>query len=234
MKKKNRTIGELPILIVVILPLLLAIFVKDQMSGSANLIPGSDNRIPAWSFFWILSGLHIFIYLLLMLVQEIDPFKKNYQAFKTSFYRIRFMVSLFMTTLVGLYIASNTGIAINTGMIIRISAYVLMAIIGNYVHSIKPNWFIGFRTPWTMDNETVWRRTHIVGSKIMVGFSITGLVTAPFPQKEKTGLIIFLTIVAIIILVPVIYSYRLYRQQGSARTVNPGDGSSPKLPSDQA
>jgi uncharacterized membrane protein len=69
--------------------------------------------------------------------------------------------------------------------IIRISTFGLLAVTGNYVYNVKPKWFIGFRTPWTLDNEMVWRKTHHFGAKIMIGFSLLGIAVSLLPQKES-------------------------------------------------
>jgi uncharacterized membrane protein len=52
---------------------------------------------------------------------------------------------------------------------------VLMIVLGNFFGRIQPNWFIGIRTPWTLDNPEVWRRTHRVAAWLLV---LAGVVTA--------------------------------------------------------
>ena len=46
----------------------------------------------------------------------------------------------------------------------------------------------------------------------MVGFSIIGLIISLIPQKKGTGLIVFLSIIMIMAIIPVIYSYRLHKK----------------------
>jgi uncharacterized membrane protein len=59
----------------------------------------------------------------------------------------------------------------------------LFSVLGNYMHSIKPNYFVGFRTPWTLENEDNWRKTHQLMARIWVpgGLLITiGTLLLPF------------------------------------------------------
>ena len=42
---------------------------------------------------------------------------------------------------------------------------VLLAATGNYMPRLRQNDLIGFRTPWTLLNETVWRKTHDMGGR---------------------------------------------------------------------
>ena len=212
MKTKNYLKKELPILIVVILPVLFVLILKNQLNSSAQINWIEPKQISTWIFALTLIGVNLMIYGLMLFIQQIDPKKSNYEIFKSAFYKIRFIISLFMSVIIGVFIASNSGIEINEIKIIRISTFVLLAMTGNYIYNAKPNWFIGFRTPWTLDNEMVWRKTHHLGAKIMIGFSIFGIAISLIPQKETTGLIVFLSVILIIVLIPIIYSYRLHKR----------------------
>jgi uncharacterized membrane protein len=212
MKTKNNLKKELPILIVVMLPVLFILIANNQLNSLAEINWTQPKQIPIWAMISIFMGVNLLIYGLLLFVQRIDPKKKNYEVFKSSFYKIRFIVSLFLTVITGIFVASNIGIVIDELKILRISTFVLLAVIGNYVYSVKPNWFIGFRTPWTLDNEIVWRKTHQFGAKIMIGFSIIGLIISLIPQKEGIGLIVFFGIIMIMVMIPIIYSYRLHKR----------------------
>ena len=33
--------------------------------------------------------------------------------------------------------------------------------------SLKQNYFIGIKTPWTLENEMVWKKTHRITARIM-------------------------------------------------------------------
>ncbi len=212
MKTKISIKKELPILVVLLLPVLFILIAYNQLDNVAEINWIQPRQIPIWTMISIFIGVNILIYWLLLFVQRIDPKKNNYEAFESTFYKIRFIVSLFMTAITGLFVASNIGVVLDELKILKISTFVLLAVIGNYVYSVKPNWFIGFRTPWTLDNETVWRKTHQFGAKIMVGFSITGLIISLIPQKEGIGLIVFFGIIMIMVMIPIIYSYRLHKR----------------------
>ena len=212
METKNYLKKELPILTVVFLPILFILIVQDQLNSFAQINWIEKKQISTWIFLLSIVGLNILIYGLMLLIQRIDPKKSNYEIFKSAFYKIRFIISLFMTVITGLIIAVNIGIVLDELKIIRISTFVLLAVTGNYIYNVKPNWFIGFRTPWTLDNEMVWRKTHHLGAKIMIGFSIFGIAISIIPQEDTTGLIVFLTVILTMVSIPIIYSYRLHKR----------------------
>ena len=87
----------------------------------------------------------------------------------------------------------------------------LFMFLGNYFQAIKPNYFIGIRTPWTLENENVWRKTHQLGGKL---FFIAGLLIMILPfVLHQYFHEIFLTIIFSAALIPVIYSYILSKQE---------------------
>jgi uncharacterized membrane protein len=92
-----------------------------------------------------------------------------------------------------------------------ISMGLLFAIIGNYMNNLKPNWFAGLRLPWTLENEDNWRRTHQLASKLwFAGGLLMALCGLLLPFKAAfTALII---IGLIIVIVPGVYSYRIYKE----------------------
>lgn len=89
-------------------------------------------------------------------------------------------------------------------------AGITFVISGNYMQTLKPNWFIGIRTPWTVDHEEVWRRTHRLGARLMIvaGFSLC--IVIPF-TPEYLMLPFIIGLIIIITLIPTIYSYVVYR-----------------------
>ena len=87
----------------------------------------------------------------------------------------------------------------------------LFVLLGNYFQTIRPNYFVGIRTPWTLENEDVWKKTHKTAGKIWMAFGILAIILAFFlPTKIFTAM--FLTFVCIMVCAPVIHSYVLFRR----------------------
>jgi uncharacterized membrane protein len=87
----------------------------------------------------------------------------------------------------------------------------LFTFLGNLMNNVKPNYFLGIRTPWTLENEEVWRRTHHFGAKLWFWSGLAlALIVLILPMMA--GIITFISIVLIIAIIPMIYSYRLFKQ----------------------
>ncbi|WP_187263179.1 SdpI family protein [Pontibacter beigongshangensis] len=162
-----------------------------------------------WADKSILIGLLLFItvglYLLLLLLPKIDP-KRKIEHTSPVYARIRVVLVLFMAALgvYSIYSASGQQ-AVNLNLIL-ISIGVLVAALGNYLQSLKPNYFIGIRTPWTLESETVWRKTHRLSGPIWFA---GGLLIALLALVDDSMVrqVLLIAIIAILVLVPVTYSY---------------------------
>ena len=87
---------------------------------------------------------------------------------------------------------------------------VLFLFIGNYLPKTKQNQTLGIRIPWTLNNEENWNRTHRFGGKV---WFVCGLIML-FSVFLPDGLImpLNLCIFCAAVLLPVAYSYGIYRQ----------------------
>jgi uncharacterized membrane protein len=81
-------------------------------------------------------------------------------------------------------------------------------LIGNILGRIRFNYFFGIRTPWTLANEEVWRRTHRFGGPI---FMIAGILMLSSMLFENPFWVI-LTALLTLIIAPIGYSYVISRK----------------------
>ena len=84
----------------------------------------------------------------------------------------------------------------------------LFAVLGNLMGKLTKNFFVGIRTPWTLASDEVWLRTHRFGGKVFVVTGL-GLIVASV-LGAGLGLVVWCLIVAS--LIPVVYSYVIYRR----------------------
>jgi uncharacterized membrane protein len=82
--------------------------------------------------------------------------------------------------------------------------------LGNYFQTVRPNYFIGIRTPWTLENEQLWKKTHRMGGKLWVAGGVLIAVISIFINNNTALAITFGAILSIMVIVPVVYSYIEY------------------------
>jgi uncharacterized membrane protein len=124
------------------------------------------------------------------------------------------VILLFVLAVHVAMLGSALGWNVSPSRLTPIGIGVLFAVVGNELGRIKPNWFIGIRTPWTLSDPEVWRQTHRVGGRVFV---VAGLLMAlgglVLPAGAGSGLILA-GVLGSALLVSV-YSYVLWRRQQS-------------------
>lgn len=161
----------------------------------------------------LLFGLmSIGVFYLLANVYRIDP-KKNAPENKDRLQRLGFVIGVFMSGLACFIIYSSVKEGFQLGVNYVFAAVgLLYCFIGNYMHTIKPNYFAGFRLPWTLNNEENWRKTHLLAGKLwFVGGLVIAVVCLLLP--DTISIIAFFTITMIMVIIPAVYSYRLYKAE---------------------
>ncbi|MGI9247918.1 MAG: SdpI family protein [Woeseiaceae bacterium] len=125
------------------------------------------------------------------------------------------VLNILMVTLVGfvsgvglLVLLEASGRNVHINEMIYAGVGLLFIVIGNYLGKLRKNFFLGIRTPWTLASDEVWSRTHRLGGWVFVfiGFFLFLQAFIRFPEQWLIGSIV------VVALVPVIYSYVLYRK----------------------
>ncbi|MAU17690.1 MAG: hypothetical protein CMH46_19360 [Muricauda sp.] len=206
---------ELPLIGIVLLPFLYLAYVWNQLPAQVPLhynIKGEVDRYGDKSELILIPIMtSLLIYVIFSVVPYIDP-KKQIQKMGKKYHTLKRVITTFMSILALfiIYNAKNQSFA-NPNYILMLCG-ILFIIFGNYFKTLKTNYFIGIRTPWTLENENIWKETHKLGGKIWFigGFII---ILSSLTYNEQTNFIIFMITIAIMVLVPVIYSYLLFRKQ---------------------
>ncbi|MFL5764809.1 MAG: SdpI family protein [Bacteroidia bacterium] len=159
---------------------------------------------------FFLPLLNIAMYFLLLLLPKIDPRKKNYQLFDDKYRIIRLVLHSFMTFTFFVSILYALGYPVNIALLIVYGTLTLFLILGNYMGNVRPNFFVGVRTPWTLSNEQVWMKTHRFTGKLWVVSTILAMVIIPFIPSAD---IVFGIYLAVIIIAPIAYSYIEYKKE---------------------
>lgn len=158
-----------------------------------------------------LPCMNILMFLLFIFLPKIDPKKNNYLLFEDKWKVIRTVIHLFILVMFFVISFVSLGYKLPVDKIVMISVILLMLLFGNYMGNIRPNYFIGIKTPWTLANENVWRLTHRLAGKIWVIASIIMIAIVLFLPLESPWL--FFVYIAIISLVPIVYSYIKFKEQ---------------------
>ncbi|MEP6571561.1 MAG: SdpI family protein [Gemmatimonadota bacterium] len=142
---------------------------------------------------------------------RIDPRATSYALHKPSYWTIvnAVLVLLAVTHVVMLGKALGWPVAFDRVAVVGVG--LLLIVIGNLMTRLRPNWFLGIRTPWTLSSDTVWRKTHRLGGILLVlaGCFLLAIGIANV-RWRVAGMILVVTLAT---LIPVIYSWMLWRDE---------------------
>lgn len=167
----------------------------------------------------VLPAVAVGIYALFRALPHIDPRGENIRAFQPAFDAIMLLILAFLSYLQGLLLAYNLGIEYPQNALMLSGVGLLFAGMGVLFRWAEPNWFVGIRTPWTLSDDEVWRRTHRAAAPLFVvaGVVIAGSALLPLPTEFVIGVA-----AAVVTVVPTAYSFLLYRRrQGSGGRDSP-------------
>jgi uncharacterized membrane protein len=148
------------------------------------------------------------VYLLLTNLEVIDPKKAVNQSRETmQKMGLAIVVLLSALAVIIIYSAINNSFSLNKVMLPVLGLF--FAYLGNLMYNVKPNYFVGIRTPWTLEDEDTWRKTHRLAGKLWFagGIVITILTLSIQPAY---AVITMLLVTGVITIIPVVYSYRYF------------------------
>ena len=205
---------EIPILGIALLPILYLGFVWNSLPENVPLHWNLNGEIDSWGSKYTLIGLvflmPILTYIFMLVIPKIDP-KKRIEVMGGKYDQFKFILVAFMSVLSIFIIYISKNQKLSSPGIIFVLVGILYISLGNYFKVIKQNYFIGIKTPWTLENEEVWKLTHLLAGKMWV---IGGLAVVIFSLilPENSNLYFFMGITAIISIVPIVYSYLVYKK----------------------
>lgn len=213
MNKKNTNIITIILLIATLIGIILSYKTIPEIIPTNWGYDGKINRTGPKSTLWILYGIMVICNVLLILIAKIDPKKHNYKIFEKTYSVFRIIFNIFfMAILVLIIMAAKGNTTFETTRSIMFLTGLLIAIIGNYLPKFKPNYTSGIKTPWTLANENVWKKTHRLAGPIWV---IGGIISALASLIVATNItvIIFIIILVILVLIPTIYSFAIFNKK---------------------
>ena len=169
-----------------------------------------DGYMPRFWAAFLMPLVSVGLLLLFLAIPAIDPLKVNIANFRGYFNTFITLIILFMLTIHAITLAWNLGYdQFNIGNAIIPAVGLIFIFAGVMMMKAKRNFFIGIRTPWTLSNDTVWDETHQLGGRLFIG---AGIITMASVFFGDYGFLIMLPVILIAALVPIIYSYVLWRR----------------------
>ncbi len=203
-----------------------SVFVAAMFVAGAVLYPHLPDSIPThWGFegepnqwspktwgAWIIPLMSLAFLVLMPLLAKIDPKKANYELFKKPWSFIQSILIVFMAYMyaVTMYVTFYPEHNALVGRAMVFGIGILFVLLGNVMGKVRQNYFVGLKTPWTLNDPEVWQKSQRFGGWMFVlaglAFMIEGVIwLAVLP-------IFFSALIAMVVF-PIVYSYLISRKK---------------------
>ncbi len=197
--------------IVCLLPIVAGVILYPQLPDQIATHWGFDNEPDGWSgkafAVFGLPGMMAALNLILPLALAADPKNQNMSP-------VLLKICLWTMPVVSVLCSAMTlmyalGYEVNIVQFVPALIGVLFIVIGNYLPKTKQSYTMGIKLPWTLNSEENWNRTHRLGGFLWVLGGVAFIVLSIF---KWWNLYVFFAILFVMVIVPSVYSYLLYRR----------------------
>jgi uncharacterized membrane protein len=176
--------------------------------------------VDGWAARWVLvllgPGLMTGFMLLFIALPWLSPAKYAIEPFAATAGHLMLVIVALHGFVYALLLAAAIGLQVDMPRAIALGAALLIGLMGNVMGKVKPNFYIGIRTPWTLASARVWHATHRFAAKAMVAGAAAGALAVMLLHPPLAmGLGLALPVAGT--LLPVFYSlwrYKRWQRQG--------------------
>ena len=194
--------------LIMLIPMAVGLLLWNKLPDPMPSHWGINGEVDGWSSkaFSVFGfpALLLAIHWLCVVISTADPHHKNYHP---KMIRLMFwicpMIGLILCTIV---YSAALGHSLPIETIMPLLLGMLFVVIGNLMPKCRYSYTMGIKLPWTLHSEENWNKTHRFGGKVWVIGGIIMMATALWGSFW-----LLMAIVALMVLIPTIYSYLYYR-----------------------
>ncbi|MDO7849657.1 SdpI family protein [Hymenobacter sp. M29] len=172
---KKNLIWPLLTLVLLVVPSMYLALVWQQLPAQVPTHFDSSGQADGYTgreHLWLLTlGLPLGAAVLLSALPYLDP-KRRLDGRNANFQKLRLAVVGLLSGLAcfSLYLGVHPSTPPAQGLAVLLGVF--FGLMGNYLTTVQPNYFVGIRTPWTLESPAVWARTHRIGGML---FCLSGV-----------------------------------------------------------
>lgn len=206
----NKFFKEGILIFISLIPLLFLLIFWNQFPAQVPThfdISGNPNGFTEKNMLYLNPGLLCLgIYFLMLILPIIDP-KKKIQEMGNKYYTLRLSFAIIFAVLSLHTLYSGIAGDIFGSSFTQMAIGVILLVLGNYFQTIRPNYFIGIRSPWTLESESVWKKTHALAGKLWMVGGLAIIALSLMLTNSDVLFAVFMSIIIFIALFPIVYSY---------------------------
>ena len=199
--------------IIILIPIVIGLILWNKLPDKIPTHWNAEGEIDGWSskLFAVLGlpGFLFAVHWVCILASSADPKRQNIEG---KVLNLVFWICPVISVLGSvLMYGTALGMEFAVDKILPPFVGIVFIIIGNYLPKCKQSYTMGIKLPWTLNDEENWHRTHRLGGKLWVVCGFVLMISALLPSKLM--MVTYLTVIAVAVFVPTIYSYLLFRRK---------------------
>lgn len=140
---------------------------------------GFDGRVngtmPKQTGLLMLPAIALGVVLVLALVPRIEPRRDNLIASRKPFLAAWIGALVVLAIVHALLVFNAAGLVTDVPGAIMIVVPLMIGVAGNYLGKVRPNYFLGVRTPWTLTSDLSWEKSHRLMGRLFVVSALIAL-----------------------------------------------------------
>lgn len=173
---------------------------------------GFAEKSSLWGYVLLLWAITIGVYFLMEFIDRVDP-KRRGKPVPPIFSKLAVTTVIFLTALSLLIIMSSVyPTQMLTSRLLTPLIGLLFAVLGNYMHNLKPNYIAGIKLPWTLASDYNWKKTHHLAGWLWFAAGILLTILSLLLPSDVMAVVLNVFI-AVIVIIPIAYSFILYRKE---------------------
>lgn len=213
--KNDKLVNKTTILttVVCLIPIIVGIILYNKLPENIVVHWDSNGEPNGWAHKMVgtivFPGILVLVNLIFPALLRTDPKYSNINE-KTK-HIIQWFIPIVAIFCSGVTLADALGVDVKIALIAPMFMGLLFVIIGNYLPKMTQSYTVGIKLPWTLNSEENWNKTHRMAGFLWVIGGIAMIITGALGIGSSSIAVILF----ILVLVPVIYSYLLYRKNGN-------------------
>ncbi len=201
--------------VIALIPLGLYAYYYDQLPAQVAThfdFAGNANGFTRREYLWVPLGLPLGMIPLLVILPRSDPRGKSYQKLGRIYPGFVWGMTVFLTVLMtALLVNGVSAVALPMETLTVVAVGILFLVLGNYLPKMKQSYTLGIKTPWTLDHEVVWNKTHRLAGPCFMVAGMCMCLTPLLPSPWRFA--VMMVSIALAAGIPGVMSYVYYRRE---------------------
>ena len=152
-----------------------------------------------WELAFILPVVVMLVAALLVAIPSIGSISASLQRSRATYGRVSIAIVTLLVAIHAILLMAVWERPWDVPTAILIALSLLLLILGNSMGKIRRNSVVGIRTPWTLQSDRIWERTHRIGGRLQVLHGLTVLASAILLPTWATLVVLLLGLIALVL-----------------------------------